>query len=91
MKLIEKYRPPIKCRWFGHKWCDTDIEINVFGGIWISTLQFCKKCKGSRYHMPGGWNMYTPKATEEYLKEREKRQMIERNETGNVVAFREPE
>lgn len=61
-----KWRPPRRCRWFGHKFIETEYTVTILGFINVE-LEVCKRCKCGRVFGFGGYEWYTPDAVERFI------------------------
>lgn len=76
------WKPPIKCRWFGHKWdlLGYSVEVEIMGISFDQPIEICTKCGCGRFHtILRGWSGYAPNAVQNFLARRKL------EDTGNLV------
>jgi hypothetical protein len=74
----KEYRPPWRCRTFGHQWADSGLRIGVIAFL-ESPLEICDRCGGGRYMHLMSMMHFTPDAVSKYLAE------VNEKESGKVA------
>lgn len=69
--MTVEFKPPLKCRWFGHKFKPTKYLIEIIPGILASDLEKCQKCGCGRVFHFGGFKFFLPTAVTEFIQQRE--------------------